>query len=214
MNDAANQLKDVANVKAMLADPNQGLRRALRLRDPPRLHPHRARRREARLDLLHPTLADLAEHFERHRDIAWVVDRVLRKHGKGIVSKQFASRRIADLLVDLSVKAPVLSRVNAALDARGEEASARKRPDPREPPAGGRERRRPREGARGRRVRAGRVPLGPGVADVKRLSRRAGSSRCRPPVPFAPVRRLRDPALAQALTTSCSSGLKLHQERV
>ena len=50
---------------------------------------------------------------------------MLRRHGRNIVEKQFALRRIADILIDLFVFASVLSRVTAALAARGEEKAAR-----------------------------------------------------------------------------------------
>ncbi len=76
--------------------------------------------------LLHPALSDQAEQFEEQtRELAWVADRVLRRHGRKIVEKQFALRRIADILVDLFVFAAVLSRVSSALEARGEERCAR-----------------------------------------------------------------------------------------
>jgi alkylation response protein AidB-like acyl-CoA dehydrogenase len=76
--------------------------------------------------LLHPALSDQAEQFEEEtRELAWVADRVLRRHGRSIVDKQFALRRIADILVDLFVLASVLSRVNAALEDWGEERAAR-----------------------------------------------------------------------------------------
>ncbi len=76
--------------------------------------------------LLHPVLHDQAEQFEEEtRQLAWVADRVLRRHGRNIIEKQFALRRIADILTDLFVLASVLSRVNAAIEERGEEGSAR-----------------------------------------------------------------------------------------
>ncbi len=76
--------------------------------------------------LLHPALHPQAEQFEQEtRELAWVADRVLRRHGRAIVEKQFALRRIADILIDLFVLACVLSRVNAAVEERGEERAAR-----------------------------------------------------------------------------------------
>jgi alkylation response protein AidB-like acyl-CoA dehydrogenase len=76
--------------------------------------------------LLHPSLHTLAEQFEEAtRELAWVADRVLRRHGKAIIEKQFALRRIADILIDLFVLASVLSRVNAAIEASGEGRAAR-----------------------------------------------------------------------------------------
>ncbi len=43
-------------------------------------------------------------------DLANAADRILRKHGKRIVEMHFATRRLADIMVDLFVLACVLSR--------------------------------------------------------------------------------------------------------
>jgi alkylation response protein AidB-like acyl-CoA dehydrogenase len=76
--------------------------------------------------LLHPSLHVLAEQFEEQtRELAWVADRVLRRHGKAIIDKQFALRRIADILVDLFVLTAVLSRVSAAVEVSGEDKAER-----------------------------------------------------------------------------------------
>jgi hypothetical protein len=75
---------------------------------------------------LHPSLRDVQEQFEEHsRELAWAADRVLRRHGKAIIDKQFALRRIADILIDQFVLACVLSRVQAAIEARGEAGAAK-----------------------------------------------------------------------------------------
>jgi hypothetical protein len=55
------------------------------------------------------------------KDLAIAVDRVLRKHGRNIIGKQLASRRLADAMIDMFVLACTLSRVNSALVASGEE---------------------------------------------------------------------------------------------
>jgi hypothetical protein len=55
------------------------------------------------------------------KDLAFAVDRVLRKHGRNIIGKQLASRRLADAMIDMFVLACTLSRVNSALVASGEE---------------------------------------------------------------------------------------------
>lgn len=52
---------------------------------------------------------------EATKDLAIAVDRVLRKHGRNIIGKQFASRRLADIMIDLFVLACTLSRVNSVL---------------------------------------------------------------------------------------------------
>jgi acyl-CoA dehydrogenase family protein 9 len=69
---------------------------------------------------LNPALKDKAELFEDlTRKLAAAVDRILRKHGKDIIGKQFASKRLADIMIDLFVFACTLSRVSTAMEARG-----------------------------------------------------------------------------------------------
>ena len=71
----------------------------------------------------HLELRPEAEQFEEMTvHLASMVDRILRKHGKDIIGKQFASRRLADVLIDLFVLACVLSRVSASIEASGAEA--------------------------------------------------------------------------------------------
>jgi acyl-CoA dehydrogenase family member 9 len=75
---------------------------------------------------LHPALAEIGEHYEGLvREVAWVADRELRRHGKEIIGKQLVSRRIAEVLIDLFVTACVLSRVTASLEKKGEKGAAR-----------------------------------------------------------------------------------------
>jgi acyl-CoA dehydrogenase family protein 9 len=75
---------------------------------------------------LHPALAQLGEQYEGLvREVAWVADRELRRHGKGIIEQQFALKRVADILTDLFVAAAVLSRVTASLERQGEAGAAR-----------------------------------------------------------------------------------------
>lgn len=53
------------------------------------------------------------------RDLASASDRILRKHGRSIIDKQFATRRLADIMIDLFVLACVISRVDSAIRAKG-----------------------------------------------------------------------------------------------
>jgi alkylation response protein AidB-like acyl-CoA dehydrogenase len=53
------------------------------------------------------------------RFLAGAADRILRKHGRDIIGKQFASRRLADIMIDLFALVCVLSRVDAAVKANG-----------------------------------------------------------------------------------------------
>jgi alkylation response protein AidB-like acyl-CoA dehydrogenase len=75
---------------------------------------------------LHVSLEPFARVFEDSvRDLAGASDRILRKHGKSIIDKQFATKRLADILIDLFVSACVLSRVDSSLREKGVEAGAR-----------------------------------------------------------------------------------------
>ncbi|MHC5112652.1 MAG: acyl-CoA dehydrogenase family protein, partial [Planctomycetota bacterium] len=49
----------------------------------------------------------------------------LRKHGKNIIGKQFATKRLADIMIDLFVMAATLSRVQASIDAVGVEKASK-----------------------------------------------------------------------------------------
>jgi acyl-CoA dehydrogenase family protein 9 len=53
------------------------------------------------------------------RFLAGAADRILRKHGRHIIGKQFASRRLADIMIDLFGLVCVLSRVDASVKANG-----------------------------------------------------------------------------------------------
>jgi acyl-CoA dehydrogenase family protein 9 len=75
--------------------------------------------------LLHPSVKGPAEIVEAGtRDVALAADRILRKHGGKVVGKQFATHRLADILIDLFVLSAILARVNAAVEAKGTEGAA------------------------------------------------------------------------------------------
>ena len=68
---------------------------------------------------LPPELASVAAVFEEATtELAQAADKILRKHGRGIIGKQFASKRLADIMIDLFVFAAVLSRVSTELQKR------------------------------------------------------------------------------------------------
>jgi alkylation response protein AidB-like acyl-CoA dehydrogenase len=72
-----------------------------------------------------PQLKEPAVIFEQGtKELALAVDRILRKHGKNIIGKQFASKRLADIMIDLFVLACVLSRVDTSLREHGAEKAA------------------------------------------------------------------------------------------
>jgi hypothetical protein len=71
---------------------------------------------------LHPALKHPISIFEDGtRELASAADRILRKHGRNIIDKQLATRRLADIMIDLFVLACVLSRVDAAIRKHGAE---------------------------------------------------------------------------------------------
>jgi len=68
----------------------------------------------------HPAIAEHARLFETlTRQLAAAADRILRKHGKNIMNKQFATRRLADIMIDMYVFACVISRVSLSLEENG-----------------------------------------------------------------------------------------------
>jgi hypothetical protein len=67
-----------------------------------------------------------AAMFEKQtRNLAQATDRILRKHGKNIIGKQFATKRLADIMIDLFVMACTLSRVQSSIEAVGVEKASR-----------------------------------------------------------------------------------------
>ncbi|NNE20704.1 MAG: acyl-CoA dehydrogenase, partial [Myxococcales bacterium] len=72
-----------------------------------------------------PAIQDQAQIFEEEtRYLAQAADKILRKHGKGIIGKQFDSHRLAQIMINLFVMAATLSRVQAAIEAKGVDAAA------------------------------------------------------------------------------------------
>lgn len=75
-----------------------------------------------------PLLKSQTEIFEEGtRDLAGAADKILRKHGKSIIGKQFATKRLADIMIDLFVLAATLSRVDASVKKNGEAGSKKER---------------------------------------------------------------------------------------
>ncbi|MCC6334852.1 MAG: acyl-CoA dehydrogenase family protein [Myxococcales bacterium] len=78
------------------------------------------KRDKAGFSKLHPALQKQQVTFEElTRDLATAVDRVLRKHGKNIIGKQFATRRLADIMIQMFVLACTMSRVSTAVQEKG-----------------------------------------------------------------------------------------------
>ena len=125
MDDVGSQLKELAtSLQGVFTDPIKGFGVLSEYAM------HRARlaaglKREAgAFTKLHPRLAEPAAVFEQATaNLAIAADRILRKHGKQIIGKQFASKRLADIMIDMFVLACTLSRVNSAVQAKGVEQS-------------------------------------------------------------------------------------------
>ncbi len=82
------------------------------------------RAEKATFTKLDPLLKPHAEIFEEGtRTLAGAADKILRKHGKNIIGKQFATKRLADIMIDLFVLAAVLSRVDSSLKSLGVEGA-------------------------------------------------------------------------------------------
>jgi alkylation response protein AidB-like acyl-CoA dehydrogenase len=78
-----------------------------------------------RMTKAHVALRAEAEVFEdAARDLAAMTDHLLRKHGKNIIGKQFATSRLANVMIDLFGLACVISRVTAAIESQGEEKAS------------------------------------------------------------------------------------------
>jgi acyl-CoA dehydrogenase family protein 9 len=77
------------------------------------------KREKGKFTRVHPELQPVAVLFEEAgTELAQAADRILRKHGREIIGKQFASRRLADIMIDLFVFAAVLSRVSTQLQQK------------------------------------------------------------------------------------------------
>ncbi|MEW6057864.1 MAG: acyl-CoA dehydrogenase family protein [Bdellovibrionota bacterium] len=127
MNDVGKQLKEVAStVAGIFDDPIKGFgvlsEYALR-RVSYATGMNRAKSTFTKID---PALRAQATIFEDvTKDLAAAADRILRKHGKNIIGKQFATKRLADIMIDLFVLGCVLSRVNTSLKENGAAKAAK-----------------------------------------------------------------------------------------
>lgn len=127
MNDVGKQLKDVSkSVEGIFSDPIKGFG----------VMSEYAKKRltsatgiggaKKKFTKLNPALKEQAAIFEdATRDLAAAADRLLRKHGKDIINKQFATKRLADIIIDLYVLGCVLSRVNTSIEDNGLEGAAK-----------------------------------------------------------------------------------------
>jgi alkylation response protein AidB-like acyl-CoA dehydrogenase len=127
MNDVGSQLLELAqSVRGIFDDPIKGFG-VLRLYAAKRASLATGiPRAKSKFTLVDPVLDDATAVFEETtRHLAAAVDRVLRKHGRNIIGKQLASRRLANIMIDLFILACVISRVNSSVKEKGAEAAAR-----------------------------------------------------------------------------------------
>ena len=69
---------------------------------------------------IHPALAQQALVVEEGaRNLSIATDKILRKHGKKIIEKQFATKRLADIMIDLFCLSAVIGRVNTSIQESG-----------------------------------------------------------------------------------------------
>ena len=126
MNDVASQLKELAaTMNGVFNEPIKGFGV---LSDYARKHAQLATRLggSPKLHDMHPAIKTQVDSFEDDtRFLAKAADRILRKHGKNIIGKQFATKRLAEIMIDLFVLACTLSRVQASIEANGVEKASR-----------------------------------------------------------------------------------------
>lgn len=72
--------------------------------------------------LQHPVHPELRVHFdylvEHTRDLRVATEQVIRRHGRAVVDRQLVVARLAEMAIELYVRAATLSRTGAILDAR------------------------------------------------------------------------------------------------
>ncbi len=76
----------------------------------------------------HPDLKNAAIVFnDGAQRLGTFADRLLRKHGKKIVDSQFATRRLADVMIDLFALGCTISRVTSMIESKGSAACSKEK---------------------------------------------------------------------------------------
>ncbi len=76
-----------------------------------------------RVTSVDPALRSDALIYEQYvQELSQATETVLRRHGKDIINKQFAMKRVADIAIDLFVGLSMLSRISAMIKEKGEAA--------------------------------------------------------------------------------------------
>jgi acyl-CoA dehydrogenase family protein 9 len=120
LQDAGKQLSDLAkavNLGNVLADPIKGFGV---LADYGRLRAKASGFGKSIITKAHPELKEFCNQFEGHVvKLTSMVDRLLRKHGKNIIDKQFALKRLGNIMIDMFALVCVISRVSNSLQDKG-----------------------------------------------------------------------------------------------
>ncbi len=123
MKDVGTELRELADsVKSVFDDPIKGFGV---------MREYAWRRASLATGIGRPNLGGLSDELREPsvvfmrgaRSLAGAADRILRKHGKQIIGKQFATKRLSDIMVDLFCLAATLSRVDASIRKHGAEAA-------------------------------------------------------------------------------------------
>jgi acyl-CoA dehydrogenase family protein 9 len=84
--------------------------------------------RPQRISKAHDELSSLANAVgDQVGELRSVSEGLLRKHGKGIVAKQFQLKRLADAVADIYAQVATISRVSSILEEHGVEPSGQER---------------------------------------------------------------------------------------
>jgi acyl-CoA dehydrogenase family member 9 len=86
----------------------------------------------AKRQVTKPKLTMVHKRFEKEgeavaenvRDLGLAVERLLIKHGRSVIERQYLQERMANAVIDIYLAVAVLSRVSAALDGAGEDEAA------------------------------------------------------------------------------------------
>lgn len=127
ISDATTQLKEVGalleNPRAVLADPIKGF--GVFAEYSKKLIGAYTPYGAPRMTKAHASLGECVAVVESHtRFLATLADKLLRRHGKKIVEKQLASRRMAQVMIDLYALSCVISRVTDSIARSGADAAA------------------------------------------------------------------------------------------
>jgi acyl-CoA dehydrogenase family protein 9 len=84
--------------------------------------------RPERITMAHDVLSDHANTVsDQVAELAGISEKLLREHGKGVITAQLQQKRIADSLADIYAQIAVLSRVSSIFEDQGVEPSGQER---------------------------------------------------------------------------------------